>query len=54
MVLCVDEKTQIQVLDCTQPLLPMGLGCVEGVTQDDILQGTTPCSLRWMWPPARC
>ena len=31
MVLCVDEKTQIQALDRTQPLLPMGLGYVEGV-----------------------
>ena len=26
VVLCVDEKTQIQALDRTQPLLPMGLG----------------------------
>jgi putative transposase len=26
MVLCVDEKTQIQALARTQPLLPMGLG----------------------------
>ena len=32
MVLCVDEKTQIQALDRTQPLLAMGLGYVEGVT----------------------
>ena len=23
LVLCVDEKSQIQALDCTQPLLPM-------------------------------
>jgi hypothetical protein len=30
MVLCVDEKTQIQALDRTQPLLPMGLGYIEG------------------------
>ena len=30
MVLCVDEKSQIQALDRTQPLLPMGLGYVEG------------------------
>ena len=29
MVLCVDEKTQIQALDRTQPLLPMCLGYVE-------------------------
>jgi len=40
-VLCVDEKTQIQALDRTQPLLPMGLGYVEGVTHDYIRHGTT-------------
>jgi putative transposase len=40
MVLCVDEKTQIQALDRTQPLLPMSLGYVEGVTHDDIRHGT--------------
>jgi len=34
MVLCVDEKSQIQALDRTQPMLPMGLGYVEGVTHD--------------------
>ena len=36
MVLCVDEKSQIQALDRTQPLLPMGLGYVEGFTHDKI------------------
>ena len=41
MVLCVDDKTQIQALDRTQPLLPMGLGYVEGVTHDYIRHGTT-------------
>ena len=41
MVLCVDEKTQIQALDRTQPLLPMGLGYVEGVTHVYIRHGTT-------------
>ena len=41
MVLCVDEKSQIQALDRTQPLLPMGLGYVEGVTHDSIRHGTT-------------
>lgn len=41
MVLCVDEKSQIQVLDRTQPLLPMGLGYVEGVTHDYVRHGTT-------------
>jgi len=40
-VLCVDEKTQIQSLDRTQPLLPMSLGYVEGVTYDYIRHGTT-------------
>jgi putative transposase len=32
LVLCVDEKSQIQALERTQPLLPMGFGYVEGVT----------------------
>ena len=41
VVLCVDEKTQIQALDRTQPLLPIGLGYVEGVTHDYIRHGTT-------------
>lgn len=41
LVLCVDEKTQVQALQRTQPLLPMGLGYVEGVTHDYIRHGTT-------------
>ncbi len=41
MVLCVDEKTQEQALDRTQPVLPMGLGYVEGVTHDYVRHGTT-------------
>lgn len=41
MVLCVDEKSQIQALDRTQPLLPMGLGYVEGITHDYVRHGTT-------------
>ena len=41
VVLCVDEKTQIQALQRTQPMLPMGLGYVEGVTHDDVRHGTT-------------
>ena len=40
-MLCVDEKTQIQALDRTQPLLPMGLDYIEGVTHDTIRHGTT-------------
>ena len=41
VVLCVDEKTQIQALERTQPLLPLGLGYVEGVTHDYVRHGTT-------------
>lgn len=41
MVLCVDEKSQIQALDRTQPVLPMGLGYLEGVTHDYVRHGTT-------------
>ncbi|MFQ6067738.1 MAG: IS630 family transposase [bacterium] len=41
MVLCVDEKSQVQALDRTQPLLPMGLGYVDGVTHDYKRHGTT-------------
>ena len=41
VVLCVDEKSQIQALDRTQPMLPMGLGYVEGVTHDYERHGTT-------------
>ncbi len=41
VVLCVDEKTQVQALERAQPLLPMGLGYVEGVTHDYVRHGTT-------------
>jgi len=41
LVLCVDEKSQIQALNRTQPVLPMGLGYVEGVTHNYVRHGTT-------------
>jgi putative transposase len=41
MVLAVDEKSQIQALSRTQPVLPMGLGYIEGVTHDYVRHGTT-------------
>src|SRR5580658_7415153 len=41
LVLCVDEKSQIQALERTQPILPLGLGYVEGVTHDYFRHGTT-------------
>lgn len=41
LVLCVDEKSQVQALERSQPMLPMGLGYVEGVTHNYIRHGTT-------------
>jgi transposase len=41
LVLCLDEKSQIQALERTQPLLPLGFGYVEGVTHDYLRHGTT-------------
>lgn len=41
MVLCVDEKSQIQALNRQQPMLPLGLGYVEGVTHNYVRHGTT-------------
>jgi transposase len=41
VVLCVDEKSQIQALDRTQPLLPMAAGSVERRTPTCSRHGTT-------------
>lgn len=41
LVLCVDEKSQCQALERTQPMLPLGLGYVEGFTHDYKRHGTT-------------
>jgi transposase len=41
LVLCVDEKAQIQALDRTQPLLPMRPGQIERRTHDYERHGTT-------------
>jgi transposase len=41
MVLCVDEKSQIQALDRTQPLLPLAPGIPERRTSDYARHGTT-------------
>jgi transposase len=40
LVLCVEEKSQIQALDRTQPLLPMQPGQVERRTLDYVRHGT--------------
>lgn len=39
-MLCVGEKSRIQALERTQPVLPMGLGYIEGVTYDYFRHGT--------------
>jgi transposase len=41
VVLCVDEKSQVQALDRTQPLLPMAPGQAERQTHDYVRNGTT-------------
>jgi transposase len=41
IVLCVDEKSQIQALDRTQPALPMRSGTPERQTHDYVRHGTT-------------
>jgi transposase len=41
LVLCVDEKSRIQALDRTQPLLPTRPGQVERRTHDYLRHGTT-------------
>ena len=41
LVLCVDEKSQIQALDRTQPALPMRSGLTETRTHDYVRHGTT-------------
>jgi transposase len=41
VVLCIDEKSQIQALDRTQPMLPMRSGSVERRTHDYKRHGTS-------------
>jgi transposase len=41
IVLCVDEKSQIQALDRTQPMLPMRTGSVAKRTHDYVRHGTS-------------
>jgi transposase len=41
LVLCCDEKSQIQALDRTQPELPLKQGCASSMTHDYKRHGTT-------------
>ena len=47
VVLCVDEKSQIQALERTQPMLPIALGYVEGVTHDYRRRPVARLAYRW-------
>jgi hypothetical protein len=54
LVLCVDEKTQVQALDRTAPCLPMLPATPARMTHDDVRNGARPaCSLRSTWPADR-
>ena len=39
--MCMDEKSQVQALDPTQPLLPMRPGMAERRTHDHLRHGAT-------------
>ena len=41
IVLCIDEKSQVQALDRTAPVLPLRLGMPEKQTHDYVRHGTT-------------
>ena len=53
MVVCVDEKSQVQALDRTQPLLPMRPGMVERHTMTICAMALLPCSRPSMSQPER-
>jgi putative transposase len=53
LVLCVDEKSQIQALERRQPILPIGLGYVEGVTHGYYQRTRFHVHLRLPLPPGR-
>lgn len=40
LILCVDEKSQCQALERSQPTLPLGFGYAEGYTHDYVRHGT--------------
>jgi hypothetical protein len=48
LVRCVDEKSQVQALERTQPMRPMGLGYLEGVTHAITAMARLHCSPHWM------
>ena len=53
MVLCVDEKSQIQALNRTQPTLPLGLAMSKAIPMTIFDTEPRRCSTPSMWLPAR-
>ena len=53
VVVCVDEKSQIQALDRTAPILPMRPGFPRKPPTTTSATAPPPCSPRWRSPPAR-
>ena len=53
IVLSVDEKSQVQALDRTQPILPMTPGRPSGAPTTMSGTGPPPCSRPWMWRRGR-
>ena len=53
LVLCVDEKSQVQALDRSQPVLPMLPGMPERRTHDYLRHGSPACSPPWTSRPGR-
>jgi putative transposase len=52
LALCVQGKSQSQALERTQPLLPMGLGYLEGSRMTGSAPGPQRRSQRWTPPTA--
>ena len=53
VVLCVDEKTQVQALDRTAPILPMLPGTPARQTYTTSATAPPTSTPRWTWPRAR-
>jgi transposase len=51
IVVCVDEKSQIQALARTAPNLPLRPGSPSGAPTTPPGTGRPPCSQRWRWRP---
>jgi transposase len=51
VVLCLDEKSQIQALERTQPVRPLAPGRPSGTPMTTPATAPRRCLPRWRWPP---